>query len=59
VPKADKIRFVFSAGMQAEYKPFSLFDDMTAAQPDFALLLGDTIYNFDLPVDYRLLNKST
>jgi phosphodiesterase/alkaline phosphatase D-like protein len=45
--------------MQAEYKPFSLFDDMTAAQPDFALLLGDTIYNYDLRVVSRLFNKST
>jgi alkaline phosphatase D len=42
--QARKIRFVFSADLQAENKPFSLFDDMSAAQPDFALILGDTIY---------------
>jgi alkaline phosphatase D len=42
--QAQPCRFVFSADMQAEYKPFSLFDDMAAARPDFAILLGDTIY---------------
>ncbi len=43
-----KFRFVFSADMDEAYQPFRIFDAMTAAKPDFALLLGDTIYA-DLP----------
>lgn len=37
-------RFVFTADMEESYQPFSLFDVMEKYQPDFFLLLGDTIY---------------
>jgi alkaline phosphatase D len=37
-------RFAFSADLEEAYKPFSIFDSIAEAKPDFALLLGDTIY---------------
>ncbi len=42
--ESQKFRFVFSADLEEAYKPFSIFDAMGEAKPDFALLLGDTIY---------------
>jgi alkaline phosphatase D len=39
-----KFRFAFSADLEEAYKPFSIFDSIADAKPDFALLLGDTIY---------------
>jgi alkaline phosphatase D len=46
VPQSSskKFRFVFSADLEEAYKPFSIFDSIAEAKPDFALLLGDTIY---------------
>ena len=46
--KPKPFRFVFSADLDEAYKPFRIFDAMAEAKPDFALLLGDTIYA-DLP----------
>ena len=34
----------FSGDMQETYKPFRIFDVMEAAQPDFFVHLGDTVY---------------
>jgi alkaline phosphatase D len=36
--------FAFSADMEEKYRPFSIFDAIAARQPDFFLMLGDTIY---------------
>ncbi len=42
--KPKPFRFVFSADLEEAYKPFRIFDAMADVKPDFALLLGDTIY---------------
>lgn len=34
----------FSGDMEEKYKPFAIFDVMTAAKPDFFVHLGDTVY---------------
>jgi alkaline phosphatase D len=36
--------FAFSADMEESYQPFKLFDVIGSKQPDFFLLLGDTVY---------------
>ena len=36
--------FAFSADMEETYRPFKLFDVIGGKQPDFLLLLGDTVY---------------
>ena len=41
-------RFAWSADMDAAHQPFALLDAVAALQPDFFLMLGDTIYA-DLP----------
>lgn len=38
----------FSGDMEEKYKPFRLFDVMAAAQPDYFVHLGDTVYA-DIP----------
>jgi len=46
-PKQD-FALAFSGDMEEKYKPFRLFDVMAAAQPDFFVHLGDTVYA-DIP----------
>jgi alkaline phosphatase D len=41
---SKKFRFAFSADLEEAYKPFSIFDSIADAKPDFAMFLGDTIY---------------
>ncbi|MGH8619596.1 MAG: alkaline phosphatase D family protein [Burkholderiales bacterium] len=41
---ATPFTFAFSADMEDSYRPFSLFDAIDGKQPDFFLLLGDTVY---------------
>jgi len=36
--------FAFSGDMHEDYKPFRLFDVIGAQDPDFFLMLGDTVY---------------
>jgi alkaline phosphatase D len=36
--------FAFSADMDENFQPFKLFDVIDSKQPDFFLLLGDTVY---------------
>jgi alkaline phosphatase D len=36
--------FAFSADMDENFQPFTLFDVIDRKQPDFLLLLGDTVY---------------
>jgi alkaline phosphatase D len=36
--------FAFSADMDENFQPFNLFDVIDSKQPDFFLLLGDTVY---------------
>lgn len=38
----------FSGDMEEKYKPFAIFDVVTAARPDFFVHLGDTVYA-DIP----------
>ncbi len=38
----------FSGDMEEKYKPFAIFDVLTAAKPDFFVHLGDTVYA-DIP----------
>lgn len=42
--EAASFTFAFSADMEDSYRPFKLFDVVDGKQPDFFLLLGDTVY---------------
>ena len=42
--RAKPFRFAWSGGMDAARRPFALLDAVTAFEPDFFLMLGDTIF---------------
>jgi alkaline phosphatase D len=44
--------FAFSADMEESFQPFKLFDVIDNKQPDFFLLLGDTVYADHPPEEF-------
>jgi alkaline phosphatase D len=44
----QSVVLAFSGDMEERYKPFQIFDTLTAAKPDFFMHLGDTVYA-DIP----------
>lgn len=46
--RGQNFSLAFSGDMEEKYKPFRIFDVMAAAQPDYFVHLGDTVYA-DIP----------